>query len=84
MVLGVSWLSTLGPIMWHFSQITMKFELETKQICLKGLREEGLIMDDKEKFLLQSMLDGRGLLLQLMAEIPESKHVYCMRIFGNY
>lgn len=41
----------------------MKLELGTKQVCLKGLREEGLIVDSKEKLISQSILDGRGLLL---------------------
>lgn len=35
MVLGVSWLSTLGLIIWDFFQLTIKFEWKDNIISLK-------------------------------------------------
>jgi hypothetical protein len=37
MVLGVDWLSTLGPILWDFIKLTMKFTHQTQEVMLQGL-----------------------------------------------
>lgn len=37
MVLGIQWLSLLGPISWDFMQLHMEFNLNGKQILLKGI-----------------------------------------------
>ncbi|XP_056692219.1 uncharacterized protein [Spinacia oleracea] len=37
MVLGIQWLSLLGPISWDFNKLRMEFCLDGKQIMLKGL-----------------------------------------------
>ena len=36
-VLGAQWLSTLGPIVWDFSKLQMKFFLQDKEVALQGL-----------------------------------------------
>ncbi|XP_068639426.1 uncharacterized protein [Aristolochia californica] len=36
MVLGIKWLQTLGPIMWDFSALTMRFVLAGSQVLLQG------------------------------------------------
>lgn len=37
MVLGVQWLSKLGPICWDFKNLVMKFTLDGKDVILKGI-----------------------------------------------
>lgn len=37
MVLGVDWLSTLGPILWDFIQLTMKFTHQNEEVVLQVL-----------------------------------------------
>lgn len=36
MVLGIQWLSTLGPILWDFRNLSMQFHLQGKPVDLKG------------------------------------------------
>lgn len=36
MVLGVQWLSTLGPVLWDFKQLQMEFTVGEKKHVLKG------------------------------------------------
>lgn len=66
MVLGVKWLKSLGPIIWDFSQLTMKFMHEGKGVELVGLGLKGLTIEDSHKSLINSVSKGRGLFLQLM------------------
>ena len=37
MVLGVQWLSKLGPICWDFKQLLMQFKLDGKEVRLRGV-----------------------------------------------
>jgi hypothetical protein len=37
MVLGVDWLSTLGPILWDFIELTLKFTLQNREVVLQVL-----------------------------------------------
>ncbi|CAL2271884.1 unnamed protein product [Prunus armeniaca] len=39
-VLGVQWLRTLGPILWDFERLTMKFWHGIEQICLSSSKPE--------------------------------------------
>lgn len=36
MVLGIQWLSTLGPILWDFRNLKMEFQLQGQSVCLQG------------------------------------------------
>ncbi|KAL4178826.1 hypothetical protein AMTRI_Chr13g84110 [Amborella trichopoda] len=42
-VLGVQWLRTLGPIVWDFARLLMKFNIEGKEVILNGVTT----IDDK-------------------------------------
>ncbi|XP_042980307.1 uncharacterized protein LOC122310468 [Carya illinoinensis] len=74
-VLGVSWLMTLGPIIWDFSALTMHFEYKGKKICLKGLSPSGLSLEGSHKALLQSLRRGRGILLQLVCNTLDKQPI---------
>ncbi|KAL4346612.1 hypothetical protein GQ457_17G009440 [Hibiscus cannabinus] len=39
-VLGVQWLSTLGPIRWDFSKMAMEFKHDGKEVVLAGVHPE--------------------------------------------
>ncbi|KAI5328349.1 hypothetical protein L3X38_027746 [Prunus dulcis] len=39
-VLGVQWLRTLGPILWDFERLTMKFWHGNEQICLSSSKPQ--------------------------------------------
>jgi len=36
MILGVQWLSTLGPILWDFEKLIIEFNHQGKQVVIKG------------------------------------------------
>lgn len=36
MVLGIQWLSTLGPVYWDFKKLRMDFIYNDEQVSLKG------------------------------------------------
>lgn len=48
MVLGVQWLSLLGPITWDFLQLEMQFKYDNKRVVLHGLKE-GMVTEVKAK-----------------------------------
>ncbi|KAG6518817.1 hypothetical protein ZIOFF_022298 [Zingiber officinale] len=39
-VLGAQWLRTLGDIIWNFSQLTMRFQDQGKEVCIRGKRQD--------------------------------------------
>lgn len=42
MVLGIQWLSTLGPIYWDFKQRKMEFIFNNASVFLKGIPPQKL------------------------------------------
>ncbi|KAH9605981.1 hypothetical protein KSS87_012166 [Heliosperma pusillum] len=42
MVLGVQWLSSLGPVVWDFDQLKMKFMYQGKRVVLRGITNGSL------------------------------------------
>lgn len=50
-VLGVQWLSLLGPITWDFLQLEMQFRYLNKRVVLHGIKDAGIkeILADKLK-----------------------------------
>lgn len=63
MVLGAYWLRTLGPILWDFSNLWMKFTLNTKECRLKGGLPKGLEALQPSK--VRKTRKDNGALLQL-------------------
>ncbi|XP_038985807.1 uncharacterized protein LOC103721475 isoform X2 [Phoenix dactylifera] len=66
-VLGAQWLSTLGPIVWDFSKLQMKFDMGGKEVVLHGLSiPENKVVNN---FQLERVARKRkdGVLLQLYA-----------------
>ncbi|XP_074265848.1 uncharacterized protein LOC141588299 [Silene latifolia] len=41
-ILGVQWLSSLGPIIWDFKNLTMEFQLQGRKHVLRGLAAKRL------------------------------------------
>lgn len=50
-VLGVQWLSLLGPITWDFLQLEMQFRYHNKRVVLHGIKDTGVkeVQADKMK-----------------------------------
>ena len=47
-VLGAQWLMTLGPILWDFSKMQMKFSMEGKEVMLQGMSTPSSKFVDEE------------------------------------
>ncbi|KAA8517478.1 hypothetical protein F0562_017771 [Nyssa sinensis] len=56
-VLGTQWLRTLGPIIWDFSRLQMRFQVNGKDVTLQGLSAP------KDKVVEDSKLNWKHLLL---------------------
>ncbi|XP_042452681.1 uncharacterized protein LOC122037297 [Zingiber officinale] len=39
-VLRAQWLRTLGDIIWNFSQLTMRFQDQGKEVCIRGKKQD--------------------------------------------
>lgn len=42
LVLGVQWLTTLGPIIWDFTKLQMEFSIDGKRFVLRGAEPPGI------------------------------------------
>lgn len=67
-MLRAQWLSTLGPIMWDFSQLRMKFSVDGKEIQLQGLSspEDQLVGEEKINRELKKQREGVVLQINFM------------------
>jgi hypothetical protein len=71
MVLGVDWLSTLGPILWDFIKLTMKFKHHTREVTLEGLNRSATHLEVGEELPKQAGAEHKGIWQQLSgAESP--------------
>jgi len=66
-ILGVKWLCTLGPILWDFSSLTMKFVLEGKQILWRGQPSKA----EPRLSLMQTQHSVTAILDSLLAEFSD-------------
>ena len=48
MVLGVQWLVTLGPILWNFRELTMKFTLDDQEVSWQGQVDGQILLMTKK------------------------------------
>lgn len=65
MVLGVQWLSTLGPVLWDFKNLQMQFSVFGKKLTLTGDLATDVRLVDAKK--MQHLLNKQspGMLAQL-------------------
>lgn len=75
-VLDMQWLSTLGPIIWDFKNLSMQFHLQDKSATLKGntqLRMEQVSSKQMKKTLLQHA--KQGFLAQLCSLVVRQEDI---------
>jgi hypothetical protein len=76
MVLGVDWLSSLGPILWDFVELTMKFSHQSREISLQGLIKTANNLVKGEGLLRKAGAECKGIWLQLIgAKTPKPKRL---------
>jgi hypothetical protein len=68
-VLGVQWLSTLGPILWDFVKLHMEFNLLDSRHVLQGIAPTEVSLMNGEQFGRAMNQDKRGLVLQLLPPV---------------
>jgi hypothetical protein len=73
LVLGIDWLRTIGPILWDFVALTMKFSLHQKGIQLQGFMPSKIMLDDGVTIPKANGTDCKGIWLQIIREKP-TKH----------
>jgi hypothetical protein len=66
-VLGAQWLKMLGPILWDFSSLRMRFRWQWKQVMLVGLEAPRNRILEGPEMQKELRRNGEGVLLQLFA-----------------
>lgn len=66
-VLGAQWLCTLGPILWDFGQLLMKFILGGQAVELKGLASLRNQLVEGEQFAKEIRKSKAGLVLHMFS-----------------
>nr|DAD43229.1 TPA_asm: hypothetical protein HUJ06_001459 [Nelumbo nucifera] len=69
-VLGIQWLSTLGPIVWDFQQLRMEFRVDGKKHVVRGATTNKLRVVDGKR-IAKSLLQGEQLALLQLCNIEE-------------
>jgi hypothetical protein len=68
LVLEIDWLRTLGPILWDFVALTMKFTLHQRKIQLQGLIPSKNMLDDGVTIPKANRTECKGIWLQMIGE----------------
>jgi len=66
-VLGAQWLRMLGPILWDFGQLLMKFILRGQMVELKGLASLRNQLVEGEQFAKEIRKSKAGLVLHMFS-----------------
>ena len=66
-ILGAQWLATLGPILWDFSEMSMRFHLNDREVEWKGLTTPTNQMIDGGEMKQEIQKERKDILLQLFA-----------------
>ncbi|GAV82427.1 RVP_2 domain-containing protein, partial [Cephalotus follicularis] len=66
-ILGVQWLSTLGPILWDFSKLQTLFNIDSKEVVLQGLKIPASKLVDEVQFSNELKKEKKVILLQINA-----------------
>ncbi|XP_074271204.1 uncharacterized protein LOC141595129 [Silene latifolia] len=70
MVLGVHWLSSLGPVIWDFEKLRMEFMYKGRKVVLRGITKGGLQWISG-KALMSTMGKGAGQLFAVQVRPVE-------------
>ena len=80
MVLGVQWLSLLGPITWDFMQLEMQFKYLGKRVVLHGIKHSVVHEVKAAKLKLSEEQAQISLLYVQHTEMGESPSIYSMEV----
>lgn len=50
LILGIQWLTSLGPILWDFNKLQMEFSMEGKKFVLRGAKTAGVKLINNKSF----------------------------------
>ncbi|KAK0608486.1 hypothetical protein LWI29_031439 [Acer saccharum] len=83
-VLGVSWLKSLGPILWDLNALTLQFQWERKTIQLTGIQAPiDQLFQIEDNFLKMH----KGLFLQISmqpAEVEQQRPVWVQEVLDEF
>jgi hypothetical protein len=66
LVLGVDWLRLLGPILWDFVELTMKFQQGKKEVQLQGMRPTESTIEEAKSICKNRGSTCKGVWVQLV------------------
>jgi hypothetical protein len=66
LVLGVDWLRLLGPILWDFVDLTMKFQHEGQEVQLQGMRQAESTLEEAKSVFKNCGTPCKGIWVQLV------------------
>jgi len=66
LVLGVDWLRLLGPILWDFVDLTMKFQHEGQEVQLQGMRQTESTLEEAKSVFKNHGTPCKGVWVQLV------------------
>lgn len=72
MVSGAHWLRTLGPILWDFTQLWMRFSIKGREYTFKGIPSADLEIVDCQQMTKNIRKHGKGMILQLYSLTGQS------------
>jgi len=72
MVLGVHWLSSLGPILWDFAKLRMEFQYEGQRVVLRGTQKSDMEWTGGKRFQQSLCKSAQLFALQVQPVLPPS------------